>query len=264
MNWRIKVWGVRGSAPRPEPAYLQYGGHTSCISLERDGEAAVLDAGSGLPRLVGEPSVREAKRLDIFISHLHFDHVMGLFCFPPVHDPDREIHLYGGAGLQKGLETLVGPPYWPLGLRGCKAHLYFHELRPRERFRMGGFSGYTMAGNHPGGSLLCRLEADGKSLVYTLDCETDETMFRRLSEFSRGADLLIWDASYTRGDKRPGWGHSTWEEGLALRRDAGARRVLMTHYSQEYSDPFLQEQEREAQKACRACIFAREGMVLDL
>ncbi len=264
MDWHVKVWGVRGSSPMPEPAYLQYGGNTSCISLERDGELAVLDAGSGLSCLARELPGREAGRLDIFISHPHFDHVMGLFCFPALHDPDREIHLYGGIGLQKSLETLIGPPYWPLGLRDCRARLSLHELRPGEGFQMGGFSGTTTAGNHPGGSLLCRLEADGKRLVYTLDCEMNEEILDRLTEFSREADLLIWDASYIQSDKRPGWGHSTWEEGLALCRAAGAKRVLMTHYSQEYPDPFLREQELRAQKAGGSCIFAREGMTLDL
>jgi len=263
MDWRVKVWGVRGSGPRPEPAYLQYGGNTSCISLERNGELAVLDAGSGLSRLVWEQA-GSIRRLDIFISHPHFDHLMGLFCFPPLHDPETEIHLYGGTGLQKSLEVLIDPPYWPLGMRNCKARLSFHELRPGERFQMCGFSGSTMAGNHPGGSLLCRLEADGKRLVYTLDCEMDEEISGRLTEFSRGADLLVWDASFTQADKRLGWGHSTWEEGLALGQDAGAKRVLMTHYSQEYPDQFLLEQELKAQKTGRACIFAREGMVLDL
>jgi len=264
MDWRVKVWGVRGSAPRPDPAYFQYGGNTSCISLERDGELAVLDAGSGLSRLAQDLTGREARRLDIFISHPHFDHVMGLFCFPPLHDRDVEIHLYGGAGLRKSLETLIDPPYWPLGLRDCMARLSFHELRPGERFQMGGFSGATTVGNHPGGSLLCRLEADGKGIVYALDCETDGDVFDRLSKFSLGADLLVWDASYTQADKRLGWGHSTWEEGLALCRAAGVKRVLMTHYSQEYTDQFLREQELKAQKADRACIFAKEGMVLDL
>lgn len=264
MDWSVKIWGVRGSMPRPEAAYLQYGGNTSCISLERDGELAVLDAGSGLSRLARELEGRRVRRLDLFISHPHLDHVMGLFCFPPLYDPELELHLYGGIGLQKILEALAGPPYWPVGLRDCKARLTFHELRPGERFQMGAFSGRTTEGDHPGGSLLCRLEADGKNLVYTLDCETQAGVFDRLSGFSRGTDLLIWDASYTRADKRPGWGHSTWEEGIALCRAAGAKRVLMTHYSQDYTDRFLQEQETRAQKASRSCIFAREGMVLGL
>lgn len=264
MEQQVKVWGVRGSMPQPGPAYLQYGGHTACISLEREGELAVLDAGSGLSCLAKELEGKALRRLDLFLSHPHFDHMMGLFTFPLLHDPGMELHLYGGTGLQKNLETLIDPPYWPVGMRDCEARLFYHELRPGEQFRMGSFRGTVAAGNHPGGSLVCRLEADGKSLVYTLDCETDEAMFARLTEFSRGADLIVWDASYTRADKRPGWGHSTWEEGIALRRAAGAGRVLMSHYSPDYTDPFLQEQELEAQRADRTCIFAREGMVLDL
>jgi len=260
MDWRVTVWGVRGSMPRPEPAYLQYGGNTVCVSVERDGDVAILDAGSGLSALARKLAEGGPRRLDLFISHLHLDHVVGLFSFPPLFDPNVELHLYGAAGLQAGLETLYGPPYWPLGLGDCGARLRFHELRPGERFQMGAFSGYTTAGNHPGGSLLCRLEADGKRLVYTLDCEMDEEVSRRLTEFSRQADLLIWDASYTQRDKRPGWGHSTWEEGADLCRRAGAKRVLMTHYAQEYQDAFLREQEARAD----GCIFAKEGMALTL
>jgi len=262
MDWQVKVWGVRGSIPRPEAAYLQYGGNTTCFSVERDGALAILDAGSGLRGLAEELAGRELRRLDLFVGHPHLDHIMGLVCFPPLQDPRVELHLYAGPGVRESLETLVNPPYWPVGLRDCRDHVRFHELRAGERFRMGGFDGCTMEGNHPGGSLLCRLEADGKRLVYGLDCEMDEAVFRRLSEFSQGADLLIWDACYTRTDKRVGWGHSTWEEGLALRRAAGVGRVLMAHYSPDYTDAFLREREAEAGEA--ACIFAREGMVLDV
>jgi len=260
MDWHVKAWGVRGSIPRPEAAYLQYGGNTTCFSVERAGELVILDAGSGLCGLAEE--LRGLRRLDLFISHPHLDHIMGLPCFPPLQDPEVELHLYAAAGVRESLETLVNPPYWPVGLRDFREHVHFHELRAGERFQIGGFSGRTMEGNHPGGSLLCRLEADGKSLVYTLDCEVNEAVLRRLTEFCQGADLVIWDACYTPADKRLGWGHSTWEEGLALRRAAGAGRVLMAHYSQEYTDSFLREQETRAGEA--ACIFAREGMVLDV
>ena len=38
----------------------------------------------------------------------------------------------------------------------------------------------------------------------------------------------------------------------------------MTHYSREYSDVFLQEQELAAKEQDSACLFAREGMVIEL
>ena len=121
----------------------------------------------------------------------------------------------------------------------------------------------TLRGNHPGNSLLYRLEGDGKTLVYALDCEMDNDMFPALTTFAQNADLLIWDASFTDGDLIKGWGHSTWQEGLDLGRMAGVKRVLMTHYSKTYSDQFLSEQEKQAGADGR-CLFAKEGMVLQL
>ena len=91
----------------------------------------------------------------------------------------------------------------------------------------------------------------------------DQDMHTALAHFAQNADLLIWDASFAPGDLIKGWGHSTWEEGLALGRQAGAKRVLMTHYAQSYSDVFLSEQEALGGTDGR-CLFAREGMVLRL
>ena len=89
-------------------------------------------------------------------------------------------------------------------------------------------------------------------------------MFDRLKRFSQGSDLLIWDASYIETDKHPGWGHSTWAEGLELGRSAGVKQILMTHYSREYTDTFLQKQEQIARQRDSLCRFAREGMVICL
>lgn len=92
----------------------------------------------------------------------------------------------------------------------------------------------------------------------------DDAIFPRLAEFAKGSDMLIWDANFTQEDKKPGWGHSTWEEGLNLARAAGAKRILMTHYARNYTDEFLREQELLAKAKFSACIFAREGMVFEL
>ena len=124
----------------------------------------------------------------------------------------------------------------------------------------------TMPGNHPNQSLLYRLEYGGKSIVHVLDCELNEEIFPTLSEFAREASLLIWDANFTDEEleRHRGWGHSSWEQGIALRRRAEAETVLMTHYASSYKDRFLQEQERLAAMEDAASRFAREGMELEL
>lgn len=183
--------------------------------------------------------------------------------------PAMELHLYGearsGMSFRAQLERLIGPPYWPLGLEGHGARLVFHEIRAGESvFLAEGLRVQTLRGCHPGQSLIYRLEGQGRSVVYTLDCELTEGLAPGLTEFARDCDLLVWDANFTPADLKKGWGHSTWEQGLELGRAAGAKTVLMTHYHRAYTDAFLREQERLARQKSDKCVFAREGMVTGL
>ena len=51
---------------------------------------------------------------------------------------------------------------------------------------------------------------------------------------------------------------------VALAGAAGVKRMWMAHFSPDYDDGFLREQEGLARAACPACAFAREGMVTEL
>ena len=265
----VTVLGVRGSFPVTGRDFSEYGGNTSCFLVDLGGETVVLDAGSGLASLGAGVSLPGGRRhIHILLSHLHLDHIMGLFSFPLLHNRLAEICLYGEARgdrtLRSQLSSVLGPPYWPLALDDFPARVQMRELAPGMRLTLGdGVAVSTLRGNHPGNSLLYRLEGGGKTLVYALDCEMDGDMSAALTPFAQGADLLIWDAAFADDDLIRGWGHSTWREGLALGRLAGVKRVLMTHYDQAYSDRFLAEQERLAGTDGR-CLFAREGMVLPL
>ena len=261
----VAVLGVRGSFPMTGGDYLEYGGNTSCFLADLCNETVVLDAGSGLASLgTAVPLPGGRKRVHILLSHPHIDHIMGLFSFPLLYDRSAEVFLYGETGLRSRLSAVLGPPYWPVGLDDFPARVELRELVPGARLTLGdGIALSTLRGNHPGGSLLYRLEGGGKTLVYALDCEMDEDMSAALARFAQKADLLIWDAAFAAGDLKKGWGHSTWQEGLALGRTAGVKRVLMAHYAQTYSDSFLSEQEKLAAADSR-CLFAKEGMVLRL
>lgn len=265
----VAVLGVRGSFPATGGDFWKYGGNTSCFLVDLGGETVILDAGSGIAMLGdGVPLPGGRKHVHILLSHLHMDHIMGLFSFSLLHDPEAEICLYGeghgGAGLRSLLGTVLGPPYWPLGLDDFKARIQVRELTPGLQLPLGeGIVLSTLRGNHPGDSLLYRLEGNGKTLVYALDCEIDRDTGNALADFAKNADLLIWDAAFAPGELKKGWGHSTWQEGIAFGRMAGAKRVLMTHYYQTYSDHFLSEQEKLAGTES-SCMFAKEGMVLHL
>lgn len=272
---KIKVWGVRGSFPVPEKEFMEYGGNTSCISADCGEIIVIFDAGSGLIQLGNALSHAGRKQVHILLSHLHIDHCIGLFGFRLLHNPEAQIHLYGsaqeGRSFRKNLERLLGAPYWPLGLKDFPAQIELHEMEPGISFQLAGDKNAaesifvrTLAGNHPNESLLYRLESGGKSIVYALDCETDRDTADRLAEFAQDTDLLIWDANFTDEElgRRTGWGHSSWAQGIDLRREAKAKLVLMTHFSSEYTDEFLHTQEQLAMQADASARFAREGMEL--
>ncbi len=275
-RWNVTILGVRGSIPMPDADFLGYGGHTSCVAVDCGAELVVLDAGSGLSRLRPSPRPGGQMRLDILLSHMHLDHIMGLPGCRALYDPDAEVHLYGeareGRSLCAQLETLVGPPYWPLKLAEFPARVEFHEVGPGDTFRLAGRAGlpgvtvHTLRGNHPNQSLLYRLEEGSRRVIYALDCETGAALRPALEDFARDGDLLIWDATFTEEELagRPGWGHSSWQQGAVLGRAAGVRLTLMTHYSWQYPDSLLEAQERLAAAQGAGICFAREGMEIQL
>lgn len=268
-NWTITVWGTRGAIPAAKADFLEYGGNTSCISVRCGSELVVFDAGSGIVHLDAGQLEGTDKRVHLFFSHMHLDHIQGLVGFPLLHDPSAELHLYGeargGMSFRAQLERLIGPPYWPLGLKDFRAGLTVHEIRAGETIPLAeGLRVHTLRGCHPNMSVMYRLEGQDRSIVYALDCELTKSLTPRLADFARDCGLLVWDANFAGADLQKGWGHSTWEQGVAMQRSANARTVLMTHYDRSYTDAFLREQERLARQENAACVFAREGMVIDL
>lgn len=264
-TWTLTVWGTRGSVPVAASDVMEYGGNTSCVSVDTGDELVVFDAGSGLIRLGSQ--LERPRRVHILLSHLHMDHLIGLFSFRPLHNPGMEIHLYGEAGVGAQLERLIGPPFWPLGLNDFQARITIHETGPGVRFLLAGANGLfvdTLRGSHPNQSLLYRLKRGEKCVVYALDCELSGGIFEPLASFARNCGILVWDATFAPSDLRPGWGHSTWEQGITLGKAAGAGMVLMTHYNWSYTDRFLQEQERLAAAAHSAARFAKERMEIQL
>jgi len=267
QNWKINVWGVRGSMPAASQAFLKYGGNTSCFSVDCGEELVVFDAGSGLTDLGRQ--LDGQRPVHLFIGHVHLDHIMGLFIFPLFYCPGARVHIYGearsGISFRQQLEMLIGPPYWPVGFPDFQADISFHEIGPGQTIPLSGCRTVrTMRSNHPNQGLLYRLDGPGRSVAYTLDCELTKELRPRLVEFCRDAGVLIWDANFTTQDlsNHLGWGHSSWTQGIALARDAGVGQLLLTHYNQTYTDDFLWEWERVLRSP--VVRFAREGMEVSL
>lgn len=269
---KLITWGSRGSFPASGDNYTVYGGHTSCFSIELPDRYLILDAGSGLAVLGDQiAAAGKLKRIDIFISHMHLDHVLGLFDFKLFFHSDAEIHLYGpgttGMTFQSQIEQLIRPPVWPVGFADFPASITFHELTQKTQYRITENVTITgIQGKHPGDSLLYKLTIGSISIFYGLDCEMDDEIWADLLVFAAGCQLLICDAQYAPGDyeRYLGWGHSSWEQGLALRRQTGAKAVLLAHFGRKYDDKQLALMEKQVCELDGAAIFARTGLEIRL
>lgn len=126
QKWTVTVWGVRGSLPVASADFLEFGGNTSCVSVDCGGELVIFDAGSGIVGL-GSVLARRGgeKKLHLFVSHLHLDHIIGLAGFQTLYDPTAEVHLCGerrdGESVLDRLGQVLNPPYWPMGPGAFKA-----------------------------------------------------------------------------------------------------------------------------------------------
>jgi phosphoribosyl 1,2-cyclic phosphodiesterase len=249
LTIRVKFWGVRGSVPVPGESTAGVGGNTSCVEVRCGETLLVFDGGTGL-RLLGKSLGSQMPlTLHLFFSHVHWDHIQGFPFFAPAFVPGNVIHMYGGAQVAGRVENaMVGQmesPSFPVRLEQLPATLRFHDLHAGDSVQpAAGITVRCAAGNHPGGVLAYRVEHAGRSVVYLTDHEPEGAQPAGIVELTRGADLLIYDCMYTPeeysgkkdGIPRKGWGHSTFEVGAALARDAGVGELLLFHHDPDQTD----------------------------
>jgi ribonuclease BN (tRNA processing enzyme) len=250
---KATLWGTRGSVARAGPDTVRYGGDTASVELRsEDGRLVILDAGSGLPRLARSLEDNH-ERIDIFLTHLHMDHIQGLGFFGPLRDPEVETHIWGpistARGLAERLARYLSPPLFPVRLRELQNN-HIHDVGPGS-FDLGPFHVTTDLICHPGSTLGYRIEENGNTLVYIPDHEValGHEVFpgdpRWTSGFAlaQGADTLIHDAQYTNDsyESRVGWGHSTLHQLLGFATQAGVRQVVTFHHDPEHPDDMLDD-----------------------
>lgn len=247
---RVSFFGVRGSCPCAGDRYCRTGGNTSCVLVEVDGEPPlVLDLGTGLravgdalgPKLAAEGRSLEANAL---LTHLHFDHILGLPFFGPLHERGARLTVYGprqgGTGLHDALHGAVRPPFFPVHMSEFGGELRLREVG-EEDFALGAVKVRARTVAHPGDTLGFRVEADGGSLAYLPDHQAPldgRTITDGVLELCDGVDLLVHDGQYTEAEfaGKQDWGHSTVAYAVHVAATAGAKRLLLFHHDPSHDD----------------------------
>ena len=256
------------------PTRHSYGGNSACVDLVGGTEYMVCDMGSGL-RSLGQQIMREhgpgtPQVYNFFMSHVHWDHIMGFPFFPPAYIPGNTIRIHGGHALsvlQEAFHRQHSDPCFPVAWQNLGADITFVHLEPEQWYEVNGFRVQAKLQPHHGDSYGYRFEKDGKVVVYSTDAEhklESEEATDAVVDFYREADLVIFDAMYSLADMitiKEDWGHSSNTIGVDLCLRAHVKHYCMFHHEPVYDDATLYT---VLQDTVRYAEIMREGAPLQV
>jgi phosphoribosyl 1,2-cyclic phosphodiesterase len=236
-----------------------FGGHTSCVELDTGHEEYfVCDMGSGarafgehvLARQAGKPAT-----VNIFMSHVHWDHIMGFPFFGPAYVKGMRIRIHGSHDiLEKAFRIQQSAPCFPVPFDYLSAKIEFVKIEPGRPVEISGLKVTTQLQHHSGDSYGYRFEHGGHSIVYTTDSEhklEDRAQTESIVAFFRDADLVIFDAMYSLAEAisvKEDWGHSSNVVGVELCQMARAKHLVLFHHEPANSDAAIEGLLRDARR----------------
>jgi phosphoribosyl 1,2-cyclic phosphodiesterase len=304
---KIKFWGVRGSIPCPGPQTVRYGGNTLCLELRFNNcdRLIIIDAGSGIRELGNFLLANDMRKgplnTEIYLSHTHWDHIMGFPFFTPIYLPSTSLKVFGPVTHEdESLESIVGGQmtyrYFPIRRQELAADIEYTNLKECVRDLGDGITLATKYLNHPVLCLGYRFSCNDKVFCTAFDTEPFRNLFctdpndpaydealalegqlvadeqnALVEQFFKDADLVVHDAQYSRQEYdngKIGWGHTDMEYALAAAIRAKVKKLVFIHHDPTRTDNkldmFAEQFISGRQQDMPEIIFAREGMEIEL
>lgn len=254
------------------PSWQDSGGACSGYLIQAGETSVLLDCGNGVFGKLRE-------RIDyvdldaVIISHLHADHWLDLvpYSYALIYAPKQQpvpVHTWTGTD-SPARPRLIAPPEASETFRQVTSAWGNDDLIESafriEEYRSGDSVGVgdITASFHPVPHFIdtfaVNLSADGRSkLTYSADTRPGD----ELVEIARDADLLLIEATLPRPERTGVRGHLTPEEAGEHGRRAGAKRVVITHISDELGDEWARD---EAERGFGGPVeVAREGATYEI
>lgn len=221
-----------------------HGRQTACALL-RDGNSAIMiDAGTGVSRLIERPELLEGiERLDILLTHFHLDHLAGL-AYLPAMGVSAQTVVWGPGRLlydsptKELLAPLTHEPFHPVPLEDQDIDV--RDL-PSGEVELAGVRVTTRRQDrHSAPTLGLRF---GDALTWITDTAYDEGS----AAFAAGSSMLAHEAWFLSHRPRNADIHSSAAEAAQIARQAEVERLLLIHLPP--FDASLDEFALEAQDA---------------
>lgn len=290
----VKFWGVRGSLPSTQipydwcmhidsvmrnffaagnrdasqitkflsaqevPHIGGYGAATTCVEVTSPKAQIIIDGGSGI-RILSEKIMsgtygRARGPFHIFMTHFHWDHIIGLPFFTPHFMPGIQIHYYA---VQPELEELIRGifkrPYFPVAFESLASKIQFHTLEPRKTISIGDMNITPYQLDHPDPCWGYKVESAGKAYAHCVDTEGTRVTRDELGPdlpLYQNIDLMYFDAQYTFPElaEKANWGHSAAQIGLDIAFREGIDQVLFAHHDPGATISQIQDIKRQTQE----------------
>jgi ribonuclease Z len=241
---RIVMLGTGAALPDPDRC------HSSILVTLDSGRHVMLDCGHGATRQLMRVDVNPADVGDLFLTHLHHDHVCELPFFVIsgwILNRIGALNINGPDGTQKLVSHLFEGGAFDADIRARGAYparqANMEAIRPK-------VTEYTAGVIHDDGELRVtaalmdhippdvspcygfRIEAEGKVVVFSGDTAPCDNILT----LSRGADLLIHECTFTeafiehrRKSQVGTFSHTSPQDLGRLAVDAGVKQVVATH-----------------------------------
>ena len=264
MNFSLQILGAASAMPISEM-------NPSAQALTVQGRLFLIDCGEGAQQRMRQMHLSFLKVEAIFISHIHGDHIFGLFgvlSTMAMYNRTEVLHIFGPESLGPILKfyqsfwgegTNFEIAFHPVSVKGLK------EVYSSKHCRVSAFPlqhkiecyGYRfdelitarMAEKHP-----------ARSYAYCSDTKP----FAELQDYVRGVDVLYHETTYPMdfAAKAGPRFHSTTEDAARCAAAAGAGRLLIGHYTSRVRDRELFA--REAAAIFPAVTAVSDGDVFEI
>jgi phosphoribosyl 1,2-cyclic phosphodiesterase len=215
-----------------------------------------------------EGSLDYKNEIHLLMTHNHWDHIQGFPFFIPGYIPTKTINIYGQLKTDHRLYDVFSgqmqKSYFPVKLEQMGAKKEFTEI-VEDTFRIGDAVVTSRSLNHPQGCLGYRITSGEMTIAVCTDTEHFEgRLDENVIALAHDADIFFYDCQYTPDEytAKKGWGHSTWQEGVKIAKEAGVKKIVMFHHDPEHDDDFIRKIEMQAKEVFPNLMAAYEGLVL--